>query len=118
MPDREAAWAVDKLLLYATATAVEQGTRHSSAVAAQEDSALVAAISTIDARLYPHLAQLGDELFSGNGPDRFAWGIDVLLSGALSTPRAAAEQEEAGQSGGQVRKFSGEEETIEESENI
>ena len=93
MLDREAAWAVDKLLLYATATAVEQSTRQSSAVAAEEDSALVAAIITIDARRYPHLARLGNELFAGNGPDRFAWVIDVLLSGALSTPRAATEQE-------------------------
>jgi Tetracyclin repressor-like, C-terminal domain len=93
MPDREAAWAVDLLLLYATATAVEQGTRQSSAVAAEEDSDLVAAITTIDARVYPHIAQLGNKLFSGRGPDRFAWGIDVLLSGALGTPRAVTEQE-------------------------
>ncbi|GHO88092.1 TetR/AcrR family transcriptional regulator [Dictyobacter formicarum] len=93
MPDREAAWVVDLLLLYATATAVEQSTRQSSSVAADEDSVLVAAITTIDASVYPHIAQLGNELFSGSGPDRFAWGIDVLLSGALSTPRAATEQE-------------------------
>lgn len=93
MPDREAAWVVDLLLLYATATAVEHSTRQSSVVAADEDSALVAAITTIDASVHPSLAQLGNELFSGNGPDRFAWGIDVLLSGALSTPRAATEQE-------------------------
>ncbi len=102
MPDREAAWAVDKLLLYATATAAEQGTRQSSAMAAEEDSALVAAISTVDARMYPHLAQLGEELFSGNGPERFAWGIDILLSGALNTPRAVPEQEEVRQSGEQI----------------
>lgn len=91
MPDREAAWAVDKLLLYATATSVEQGARQSSSVTADEDTALIAAITTLDARVYPHLARLGNELFSGSGPDRFAWGIDVLLSGALSTPRAATE---------------------------
>lgn len=91
MPDREAAWAVDKLLLYATATAAEQSTRQSSSVAADEDSALVAAITTIDAKRYPHLARLGNELFVGSGPDRFEWGIDILLSGALNTPRAATE---------------------------
>ena len=95
MPDREAGWAVDLLLLYATAVAAEHSTRKERGAAAEEDSALVAAIATIDARRYPHLAQIGDELFSGSGPDRFAWAIDVLLSGALSTPRAATEQEEA-----------------------
>lgn len=93
MTDREAAWVVDLLLLYATATAVEQSTRQSSSVAADEDSALVAAISAVDASMYPHLAHLGNELFSGSGPDRFAWGIDVLLAGALSTSRAATAQE-------------------------
>ncbi len=93
MPDREAAWAVDKLLLYATATAVEQSTRMASAEASAEDTALIEAITTLDARAYPSLARIGNELFSGTGPDRFAWGIDVLLSGALSTPRAATEEE-------------------------
>ncbi|GCE29863.1 TetR family transcriptional regulator [Dictyobacter alpinus] len=93
MPDREAAWVVDLLLLYATAIAVEHSTRQTSSVAVDEDSALVAAITTVDTRVHPFIAQLGNELFSGNGPDRFAWSIDVLLSGALSTPRAATEQE-------------------------
>ena len=40
MPDREAAWAVDLLLLYATANAAEHSTRESSSQAADEDSAL------------------------------------------------------------------------------
>ncbi len=94
VPDREAAWAVDLLLLYATAVAAEHSTRKErGGAAAEEDSALVAAITTIDASRYPHLAHLGDELFSGSGPARFVWAIDVLLSGALSTPRATTEQE-------------------------
>jgi AcrR family transcriptional regulator len=95
MSDREAAWAVDLLLLYATAVAAEHSTRQSRGGVAEEDSALLAAITTIDASWYPHIAQIGDELFSGSGPDRFAWAIDVLLSGALNTPRATTEQEEA-----------------------
>ena len=94
MPDREAAWTVDLLLLYATANAAEHSTRESSSQAADEDSALANAISTADASTYPHITRLSDELFSGSGPDRFQWGIDVLLAGALSTPRAFTEQEE------------------------
>ncbi|HLG78247.1 MAG TPA: TetR/AcrR family transcriptional regulator, partial [Ktedonobacteraceae bacterium] len=80
MADQEAAWVVDLLLLYATATAVEHSTRQSSAVATDEDATLITAITTIDANVYPSLARLGDKLFSGSGPERFAWGIDVLLS--------------------------------------
>jgi AcrR family transcriptional regulator len=90
MLDREAAWAVDLLLLYATANAAEHSTRESSSQAADEDSALATVIATIDASMYPHIARLGDELFSGSGPDRFMWGIDVFLAGVL--PRAFTEQ--------------------------
>ena len=95
MPDREAAWTVDLLLLYATANAAEHSTRQSSAQAADEDSALFAVIATADADIYPHIARLGDELLSGKGPDRFQWGIDVFLAGALNTPRAFTQQEES-----------------------
>jgi AcrR family transcriptional regulator len=95
MPDREAAWAVDLLLLYATANAAEHSTRESSSQAADEDSALAAVIATVDASIYPHVARLGDELLSGSGPDRFRWGIDVFLAGALGAPRALPKQEEA-----------------------
>jgi AcrR family transcriptional regulator len=94
MPDRQAAWAVDLLMLYATANAAEHSTRASSSQAADEDSALSEVIATIDANTYPHIARLSDELLSGNGPDRFQWGIDVFLAGALSTPRAHTEQTE------------------------
>ncbi len=95
MADRDAAWMVDLLLLYATANAAEHSTRESSSQAANEDSALVTVISTADENMYPHIARLGNELLSGKGTDRFKWGIDVLLAGALSTPRAFTEQEEA-----------------------
>lgn len=94
MPDREAAWAVDLLLLYATANAAEHSTRESSSQAADEDSALAAVIATVDATMYPHIARLSDELLSGSGPARFQWGIDVFLAGALSVPRVPTPQEE------------------------
>ncbi len=95
MPDRETAWAVDLLLLYATANAAEHSTRESSSQAADEDSTLAAVIATVDTSMYPHVARLGNELLSGSGPDRFQWGIDIFLAGALSTPRALIEQEES-----------------------
>ena len=93
--DREAAWAVDLLLLYATANAAEHSTRESSSQAADEDSALAEVIATVDASKYPHVTRLGDELLSGNGLDRFQWGIDVFLTGALNAPRVLPEQEES-----------------------
>jgi AcrR family transcriptional regulator len=95
MADREAAWTVDLLLLYATATAAEHSTRESSSQAADEDSALVAAIATADASRYPNVTRLGDELLSGSGPDRFRWSIDVFLAGALRAPRSSIEPEKS-----------------------
>ncbi len=92
IPDREAAWAVDLLLLYATANAAEHSTRASSSQAAAEDSALAEVIATVDASRYPHIARLSDELFSGSGTDRFTWGIDVFLAGIL--PGAFTAQKE------------------------
>jgi AcrR family transcriptional regulator len=88
VPDREAAWAVDLLLLFATANAVEHGIPRPAQRTAVEESALALKIATSDAALYPQIARLGNELLSGTGPDRFQWGVDVLLAGVIGTPRA------------------------------
>lgn len=93
VPDREAAWAVDLLLLFATASAAEQGTRQSSSRAATEDSALAVALVTVEPARYPQIARLGDELLSGEGPDRFDWALDVLLTGILGSRRTPTAQE-------------------------
>ena len=86
VPDREAAWAVDLLLLFATATAAEQSTRSDGWRVADDISSLAGAIGRASAEDYPHIARLGDELLSG-GPVRSQWGFDVLLSGILATRR-------------------------------
>ena len=86
-PDR-AAWAVDVLLLVATATAVEQGTRGERPDHRDHD-ALIGAITGADPAAYPHLAALGADLWSGPGPARARWFVDVLLAGALVAPRPA-----------------------------
>jgi AcrR family transcriptional regulator len=91
--DREAAWAVDLLLLYATALAAERSNHRASARAADEFSAMATAITTVDAARYPSIARLGGELLSGKGPDRFDWALDVFLGGFLTTPRGPTEQE-------------------------
>lgn len=93
IPDREAAWAVDLLLLYATALAAERSNRRASSRSADELSAMAAAISTADAARYPNVARLGTELLSGKGPDRFEWALDVLLNGFINTARPRTEQE-------------------------
>lgn len=92
VPDRDAAWAVDLLLQFATATATEQGARHASGRATEEMSDLATAIATAEAASYPHIARVGDELLSGPGDARFAWGLDVLIAGILATHRPPTEE--------------------------
>jgi AcrR family transcriptional regulator len=91
--DHETAWASDLLLLYATAVAAEHSTRESSSQATDSDQLFFTTITTADAVRYPHVARLGNELFSGSGMERFEWGIDMLLNGALNPLRAGTEQE-------------------------
>ncbi len=85
-PDR-AAWAVDVLLQQATATAAEQGDRPGGSTV--QDEALRSAVLGASPAAHPRLARAGADLFSGAGPDRLAWGLRVLVRGALATPRPA-----------------------------
>ena len=86
VPDRDAAWAVDLLLLYPTAVATERTSRTGPAEA-RDRSALAAQVATADPVRYPTLARLGDDLLSGAGPDRFTYGLDVLITGILAGRR-------------------------------
>jgi len=90
VPDGRAAWGVDALLQFATATAAEQATRDAAPDAQDEIDALVAAVRGSCAQTHPRLAALGDELFSGTGQDRLAWGFHVLINGILQTARPGA----------------------------
>ena len=88
--DQAAAWAADLLLLYVTANAAEKSAWESSGGVEKEFSALAEAITTADADTYPHIAQLKGELLSGDGPERLAWGLDILLAGLPRTSHNAA----------------------------
>jgi AcrR family transcriptional regulator len=87
MAPGQAAWAVDALLLVATASAAEHGTRRERPSAAGEHDALVATVAGVSSETYPHIAALSDDLVSGPGPVRARWAFDALLNGALGTPR-------------------------------
>src|SRR5882757_584573 len=88
-PDR-AAWAVDVLLLVATATAVEHGTRAGMPNAEEQHQALIAQIGEVSPQRYPRIAALGADLVSGPGRARSRWAFDVLVNGATSTPRPSS----------------------------
>lgn len=86
VPDGQAAWAVDLLLLFATAQAAEKAAWKASARSPSDFSSLAAIIETADAETLPNIARLGADLLSGRGV-RLDWGFDVLINGILETRR-------------------------------
>jgi AcrR family transcriptional regulator len=84
VPDGDAAWAVDLLLLYPTAIAAERTSRKNPIL---ETSALAVQVAAADPARYPSLARLGTELLSGGGIDRWDYALDVLISGIVATRR-------------------------------
>jgi len=89
IPLREAGWGVDLLLQQAETTAAEQGSRTPEDQAA-DDEALRVAVQTLVAASSPDLPYIvagGEDLISGEGPQRGAWSFEVILNGLLATPR-------------------------------
>jgi AcrR family transcriptional regulator len=86
MAARQAAWAVDYLLLNATASAVEHGTRRERPGGERDTDALVAALDSASGEDYPGIAAVGAELLSGTGLVRSRWAFDTFLNGVLATP--------------------------------
>jgi AcrR family transcriptional regulator len=87
MPRAQAGWAVDALLLIATAAAVEHGTRSENpdASAAEHDQ-LERVVVNAPADIYPNIAAHSEELLAGPAGSRARWMFDALLTGALGTP--------------------------------
>ncbi|WP_406335481.1 TetR/AcrR family transcriptional regulator [Streptomyces sp. NBC_00203] len=88
VPDARAAWAVDLLLQFATATAAEHAAGEKDPTDAEGEWAeLAAALRGVSGHRHPHIAALGTELLSGPGEARLNWGFHVLINGVLHTPR-------------------------------
>ncbi len=83
-----AAWALDLLLQFATASAAEHGTRDQAET--QEDwTAYTTALSSVAAERYPHLVAVSGDLFTGTPRERLTWMFEVLLNGILTAPAPA-----------------------------
>jgi AcrR family transcriptional regulator len=78
--EREAAWAVDLLLLVATASAAEHATWRGSARAGAELAELERIVRSADPRTHPNVARAKDALMSVGG-GRLGWHIGTVLRG-------------------------------------
>ncbi|QNE17904.1 TetR/AcrR family transcriptional regulator [Kribbella qitaiheensis] len=96
VPKAQAAWGIDLLLLFATATAAEHAASDPRAKAddgrqSEQWAALATAVRNLSAETHPQIAAHGDDLLSGPGEARLAWGFRVLINGVLGTPKPEGE---------------------------
>ncbi len=78
--EREAVWAVDLLLLVATASAAEHATWRGSARAGAELAELERILRDVDPGAHPNIARARGELMTGGGA-RLGWHINTVLRG-------------------------------------
>ena len=83
VPPEQAAWGVDLLLQFATATAAEHATEAST----DDWDAITRALREASDRTHPHIAALAPDLISGRPEERLSWGFHTLINGILHTPR-------------------------------
>lgn len=92
---RTAAWAIDLIGVWISATAAERTVnderRATGAVEADYLDRINAYYDTLDPAVYPTVLAMRDLLLSGSDHERAAWGIEVLLNGILATPVPGAD---------------------------
>ncbi|MCZ4515052.1 TetR/AcrR family transcriptional regulator [Streptomyces sp. ActVer] len=86
VPRTQAAWGVDVLLQFATATAAEQSTRRQAPEAEEEWDALTRVIHGVDVKTHPHVHTLATSLLTGSPEDRMTWCLQALINGIAHTP--------------------------------
>jgi AcrR family transcriptional regulator len=88
--DQAAAYAADLISMYVTAIAYEQALYAQLYSDPDYEAAEVARLTerfgSLDPTRFPTLAALAPQLTSGDGDERFALGLDVIINGLLTTP--------------------------------
>ena len=91
LPNQVVAYAVDILMLYATAYAYEQGI-YAARMTPEEGAAYVQQVgeyfATMPPDRFPNIAALSKELFEGSeGDERFEFGLEMLVTGIAAQAR-------------------------------
>jgi AcrR family transcriptional regulator len=87
---RDAAWACDILPLFVTASAVETATyQERGDVPGDVVDKLQETFSVLSPARFPNLAGHAEELVSGDGEERFHFGIDTFLDGLIARAERA-----------------------------
>jgi AcrR family transcriptional regulator len=87
---RDAAWSCDVMPLFVTASAVETATyQERGDVPGDVIEKIQAVFTTLPADRFPNLARHGEDLVSGDGDQRFHFGIDLFLDGLVARSQRA-----------------------------
>ncbi len=90
---RTAAWAVDLLGIWISATAAERTINDERAANGLVEADFLERLNeyfdTLDPAVHPATLAMRDLLLSGSDDERAAWGLDVILNGVLATPAPA-----------------------------
>ncbi|THA71579.1 TetR/AcrR family transcriptional regulator [Streptomyces sp. A0958] len=87
----QAAWGVDSLLQYATATAAEHAAQERDPRSEDDWDALTRAVHDVDEAAHPMIKAHLPELRAGTEDARLAWGFDVVINGITQTPLPGTE---------------------------
>jgi len=91
LSDRTAAFAVDLLSLYVTATAFEETIYLQQGLTGEAVGERFAQmhgyLESLPADLFPNVVSMVGPLLSGGGDDRFEFGLDILIQGLAASDR-------------------------------
>ncbi|MDN5916784.1 MAG: TetR/AcrR family transcriptional regulator [Pseudonocardia sp.] len=100
VPDRSVAWAVDVVGLYVTAHAVEGSVNASHQRAGRNPDEYYAQVNTyftgLPAERYPTVAALSHLVATGDGDERFRFGLELLVGGLAAQARTSGGESSGG----------------------
>jgi AcrR family transcriptional regulator len=90
---QQCSWAVDNLFKFVTADAYEQSLFGSEGVEESHYREIEQYFRSLPPERFPNITSMLDELFTGDGEERFAFGLDMMIAGLgamspLSDPSA------------------------------
>ena len=93
VPDQAAAWGADVMSLFVVGTAFERSLHAAKGWSEEQQQAhletLRRTFEELPAERFPNLTAVLPFLVSGDGDERFRFGLEVLLNGLLHTPAPA-----------------------------
>jgi AcrR family transcriptional regulator len=82
--NRSAAWFVDVVALYVNAASFERSIYVAEGTTPEEQDEVLDAFQRVDPEQYPNMAALAADLTAGDGDERFAFGLRLMINGLLS----------------------------------